>query len=272
MGSEIRKRLPQLQPSKNIEQLAESSVASETELTPTSSEATEDTQVFPSLWDMIKLQNFFRNAKSATPSRSEDEKDAETVGLKDEYDEIRHEKVEDFPKGFPRFAAMVSSSDDLSMFRGFKRSHARILLHLEVQISELEKELDKLDKEDVANPAMRYRLTKTKPKHDENWDPKQYNLMEQLCQKLKEYDDFFLKNSLIQGHGTPLDRNYRSFCNWNYTKEELSPGYRDFIFQKDDFVCGVGATESNRRTERNNYFLELIRTFLVKWPNSPLKV
>jgi len=41
---------------------------------------------------MIKLQNFFRNAKSATPSRSEDEKDAETVGLKDEYDEIRHEK------------------------------------------------------------------------------------------------------------------------------------------------------------------------------------
>jgi len=44
MGSEIRKRLPQLQPSKNIEQLAESSVASETELTPTSSEATEDTQ------------------------------------------------------------------------------------------------------------------------------------------------------------------------------------------------------------------------------------
>ena len=82
---------------------------------------------------------------------------------------------------------MISSSKDLIMFRGFKRAHIRILLHLEVQISELVKELDKLDQEDSANPAMRYRLTKSKPKHDENWDPKQHRLMELLCQKLKEY-------------------------------------------------------------------------------------
>ena len=71
------------------------------------------------------------------------------------------------------------------IFRGFKRLHARILLQLEVEISQLEEALDKLDKEDHADPARRYRLTKTK--HEKDWDPMQRNLLDQLREKLKEY-------------------------------------------------------------------------------------
>jgi hypothetical protein len=93
--------------------------------------------------------------------------------------------VDDFPKGFPRLSALVSSDNDFTIFRGFKRLHARILLQLEVEISELLKALDKLDKEDYADRAMRYRLTKTK--HDKNWDSTQHDLLGQLREKLKEY-------------------------------------------------------------------------------------
>jgi hypothetical protein len=85
-------------------------------------------------------------------------------------------------------------------------------------------------------------------------------------------DEFFLNNSRIQSQGPPPPRNYRSFFNWAYTKQELSPGYRDFMFHESDFVSGIGGAESNRPLEKGNYFEELIRDLLIKWPKIPLKV
>ena len=95
--------------------------------------------------------------------------------------------VDKYPEGFPQLAALISCDDSFSMHRGFKYLHSRGLLHLEVQITELEKELYKLDREDAANPDMIYRLRSTK--HEKDWDAAQADLMDKLMAKLKEYGE-----------------------------------------------------------------------------------
>jgi hypothetical protein len=74
------------------------------------------------------------------------------------------------------------------MHRGFKNCHNRILLHLEVQITELEKKLDNLDKEDAADPDREHRLKWTE--HEEGWDAAQTELIDTLISKLKKYGEY----------------------------------------------------------------------------------
>jgi Family of unknown function (DUF6594) len=95
--------------------------------------------------------------------------------------------VDEHPEGFPRLASLVSCDDSFAMHRSFKRLHNRLLLQLETEITELEKELDKLDKEDAADPAREYRLRSTK--HEEGWDTTQVVLFSKIKSKLNEYGE-----------------------------------------------------------------------------------
>jgi hypothetical protein len=74
------------------------------------------------------------------------------------------------------------------MHRNFKYCHNRILLQLEVQITELEKKLYNLDKEDAADPDREHRLKWTE--HEEGWDAAQAKLIDMLTSKLKEYGEY----------------------------------------------------------------------------------
>ena len=96
--------------------------------------------------------------------------------------------VDKYPKGFARLSAFVSSDDDFGMIRCFSRSHHRLLLVLQVEITELEKALDELDKKDEANPAMKYRRISTKHKEGEETDLT--DLMSELKAKLIEYGEY----------------------------------------------------------------------------------
>jgi hypothetical protein len=73
------------------------------------------------------------------------------------------------------------------MVRLFNYCHNRLLLHLQVEITELEKAMYALDKKDEANPAMNYRRTTTKNKEDT--DTEFTELMSELKAKLKEYGE-----------------------------------------------------------------------------------
>lgn len=61
-------------------------------------------------------------------------------------------KDEEYPRGWPRLAAYLSSSDDVLMFRGFKKAHARILSRMQSEITEIENELESIDKEHDSDP------------------------------------------------------------------------------------------------------------------------
>jgi hypothetical protein len=59
--------------------------------------------------------------------------------------------VEICPKGYPRLAAFLSSENSFSCYRGFSYLHSRVLLTLQDQIVNLERELDQKDLFDAQN-------------------------------------------------------------------------------------------------------------------------
>ncbi|RFU33345.1 hypothetical protein B7463_g3035, partial [Scytalidium lignicola] len=69
------------------------------------------------------------------------------------YDRFRHEKIEDSPKGLPRLAAYLNNDQHLALYRRFGKLFARNLLHLQIELHEIEQEIDTLDKKDAKDPT-----------------------------------------------------------------------------------------------------------------------
>ena len=61
--------------------------------------------------------------------------------------------LECYAPGYPRLAAFSAFDQDLMVFRGFKRVHARLLLHLQSDIQALESELDRMDSQIAVAPT-----------------------------------------------------------------------------------------------------------------------
>jgi hypothetical protein len=59
--------------------------------------------------------------------------------------------VDRYPEGYPRISAYIDSDYDTALFRRFGTLHARSLLYKQVELTELEAQLDKLDKEDAGH-------------------------------------------------------------------------------------------------------------------------
>jgi len=66
--------------------------------------------------------------------------------------------VEEYPNGYPRLAAFMSSEHNFSVYRGFDCLHSRVLLNLQDQIVELERDLDEKDQLDAPNNESKLRL------------------------------------------------------------------------------------------------------------------
>jgi hypothetical protein len=66
--------------------------------------------------------------------------------------------VDDHPKGYPRTAVYINSDFDSALFRRFGDLHARSLLYKQVELTELEERLAKLDKDDDDVLETRWRV------------------------------------------------------------------------------------------------------------------
>ena len=58
--------------------------------------------------------------------------------------------VEDFRPGYPRYSALIGSNDSFQICRRFSILRTRLLLEKQDRLSLLEKELERLDKEEIA--------------------------------------------------------------------------------------------------------------------------
>jgi hypothetical protein len=97
--------------------------------------------------------------------------------------------VDDHPNGWPRLAAFQNSADSFLIFRRFSLMHCRLLVGLQVEITDLEKrilELDRIDAE--VGSATGYRLRTIE--HHNGWDPEKISLSEQLMAKLQVYGKY----------------------------------------------------------------------------------
>ena len=59
--------------------------------------------------------------------------------------------VEEYPHGYPRQAAFADSDESFMLYRRFGYVHARLLLHRQDELRELEDELENMDKMDARN-------------------------------------------------------------------------------------------------------------------------
>ncbi|KUJ23405.1 uncharacterized protein LY89DRAFT_663846 [Mollisia scopiformis] len=206
-----------------------------------------------------RISSGFGSNSSLKEPRSSEESMAQIMG----HDRFKHEKLEDFPDGFPKLAAFVSSDVDFGMVRNFKTLHNRLLLHDQVELTGLEKRLRELDKEDEADPKKsNYRLRRVK--HKEGYgNTEQRDLLQEVRRKLNEYDTTVLNYARMQNLGQVTKRNHLSYWNFIWTTKPLFDGYWDYIYYADDFV--------NLSGNRPNEFHEFIQSHMVNNRWSPIR-
>ncbi|KAF5232307.1 hypothetical protein FAUST_8769 [Fusarium austroamericanum] len=56
--------------------------------------------------------------------------------------------VEDYPKGYPRFSALMATHEDFHILRRFSNVRMRLLLVSQDRVAQLEEKLDKIDKDE----------------------------------------------------------------------------------------------------------------------------
>lgn len=98
--------------------------------------------------------------------------------------------VEKYPEGYPRISAYIDSDSDTALFRRFGILHARSLLYKQVELTELEAQLDKLDEEDEGKPGAdpnKWRLGHSISLNDGQMNEKRRDLMKKIDEKLEEY-------------------------------------------------------------------------------------
>lgn len=67
--------------------------------------------------------------------------------------------MENYPEGYPQFAAFLSSDHNFMVYRGFSYLRSRVLLTEQYNLIKLEKELDGIDCSDPGNEESEARLT-----------------------------------------------------------------------------------------------------------------
>lgn len=94
--------------------------------------------------------------------------------------------MDDYPKGYPHFAAFLDSDESFPNFRKFGRLMWRELLQLQNELTELQTQQDELDIKEHADPLLRKRLAGQE--RDTGCDRAPRNkLNADIKEKLKEY-------------------------------------------------------------------------------------
>lgn len=96
--------------------------------------------------------------------------------------------MDDYPEGYPQSAAFVNSDDTFANVRRFGRVSSRLLLHLQNELTALEKQLDDLDKEDAADEIMEKRLRGFE--HFPGWNADQTDLITKIHAKYSQYGEY----------------------------------------------------------------------------------
>ncbi|KAE9375175.1 hypothetical protein N431DRAFT_436695 [Stipitochalara longipes BDJ] len=160
--------------------------------------------------------------------------------IKDNRDErLVKRQLEKYPEGYPRISAYIDSDSDTPLFRRFGILHARSLLYKQVELTELEAQLDKLDKEDEGEPGAddnKWRLGHSISLAGGKENEKRRDLMKKIDEKLEEYDKLVLREAAMRKLSRPSKRTYLNFMDFMYTEHPFSDSDERFVYHEHDFV------------------------------------
>ncbi|KAE8444163.1 hypothetical protein EG329_000851 [Mollisiaceae sp. DMI_Dod_QoI] len=169
------------------------------------------------------------------------------------HDQFQIKSYDKYPNGWPRVAAFLESCDSFSIYRRFGQSHTRLLVTHQCNITDLEDQIQKLDKsDDEGGPDMQFRL-KTRY-HEDGFDTTKRDLLEKLEKELIAYDALLLNYHRLKSlESTPIS-DYQSVLNWIWQNQPIDMGEYNWIFHPGDFVSMV--------SPRRNRFENSIRHYL----------
>lgn len=182
--------------------------------------------------------------------------------------EVKVNKLEDYPLGYPRVSYLLNSDDSFMMYRRFGQLHSRLLLHKQDQLREMEEELLALDKRDDKLEDTQIYL-KCRSEDDERDPPKRgrsrKELLEQIEKTLMEYGSVLTQANQLQGLNRPTDRDHASVSHYFHNEQPLMEQDRDWLYRKEDLVT--------IREGREHAWLDAaVEGFLRWYPCRPIKV
>ncbi|PMD60231.1 uncharacterized protein K444DRAFT_722306 [Hyaloscypha bicolor E] len=178
-----------------------------------------------------------------TPSSRPNPEEVQELNKSRGFDKLNYEKVDDYPEGYPQLAAFANSCDTFASVRRFGRLSYRLLAHLQNDLIDMEKVLDKLDKKDAADNTMEKRLRGYE--NYNGWDDEQRKL-----------------DAGLRALGKCPPRNAKALFTWVWDEKPLAigAGKSDFIFYPDDLVSLAGQSQHDRPFEN------LVESFLDSYP------
>ncbi|KAL3422729.1 hypothetical protein PVAG01_06885 [Phlyctema vagabunda] len=168
------------------------------------------------------------NGQSKFPRKLQDERSERLI----------KKNLDDFPRGYPFFAAYLDSDVDTVLFRRFGVLHARALLYKQVELTDLEAQLNVLDKEDEGEEGVgdNWRIRYSTHLDDGYGNEKRKELMEKIVRKLEEYDELLLKDASLRKLQRPSKRIHQHFLNVLLNEHPFEDDDQRFVYHQHDFV------------------------------------
>ncbi|KAI1745786.1 hypothetical protein F4680DRAFT_113322 [Xylaria scruposa] len=115
-------------------------------------------------------------------------------------------KIEEYRRGYPRFAALIAANPDFSIYRQFRRLRARLLLLAQEKIRMLEHHLDQVDENETCP------LFLGQSRSDTNEE--RHNIISMLYSAITDYDSLLESTHRVLSLGHAQPRDISSVQNW----------------------------------------------------------
>ncbi|KAH8684300.1 hypothetical protein BGZ60DRAFT_523524 [Tricladium varicosporioides] len=198
---------------------------------------------------------FWRNLIARTPLQQREQAKRE-YNARQGYDKFKYNHVHDLPEGFPQLASWLNSNNNWNIYRGFGSLSARVLVDLQIELTQLEQKILDLDKANEVHEQLNPGPNGNEGAPRDNGEQKQN--VQNAKAKLLEYYDFLLKYCQVYALDRPTDRHYLAFYNWMWGEKPLCQEKSDFMFYINDFVSVY------KHTEKSNRLANFMERFLDK--------
>ncbi|KAH7552747.1 hypothetical protein BM1_08698 [Bipolaris maydis] len=144
--------------------------------------------------------------------------------------------IEDFPDGYPRFAALTSTHPSFHISRRFLRLRGRLVLYKQDNLVTLEQELDRIDREE---PRVLFLGNCRRDKNEER-----KNIMKEIDTALESYDQLVKRNSEILCMEAAKPRDITNIRNWVNETGCITKSEMDYLNSPMDLMS-VGASTTD---------------------------
>ncbi|KAI9900825.1 hypothetical protein N3K66_005087 [Trichothecium roseum] len=145
-------------------------------------------------------------------------------------------QVEDYPQGYPRFSALISSHPSFSLCRRFSNLRARLLLRKQDRLALLEGRLERLDAEEGD------RLALGSIRRDDNEE--RLALLAEIDEALLDYDSFLERHQKSFAFDPAPRRAAGNLRNWVDGNGSIARAESEYLEHGRDLVS-VGEVDDN---------------------------